>query len=379
LLPIPNTHWDQVQFALTVPVIRDRAAQAILKNALEPSWEARFEAYSYGFRPGRSIHDAVKHCWLTLKGNGRRPWVLDADIRSAFDKISHEHILHELGLTPGRELIRQWLKAGYVEAEIFHATESGAPQGGIISPCLLNIALTGLQQALGPAYGYIRYADDLIVCSSTREKAEASQTLIQEWLRPRGLELHPEKTRIVHVNDGFDFLSFSFRRYRGKCLFKPQKSKVLAFLSKLRLWLNKHRQVTAEIVIRHLNPIIRGWANHYRHAVSKSVFSYVGHKIWEMLWKWCLRRHSEKSKHWVHKKYFGSISNWQFQAHTKDGIISLYDVSSTKIERHVKVKGSASPDDPDLRDYWSKRKNERKSRIRRAKITVKTLLAELDA
>lgn len=376
---IPKAGKPGQERPLGIPVIRDRVTQAILKNALEPSWEARFEANSYGFRPGRSIHDAVKHCWLNLKGNGRRPWVLDADIRSAFDKISHEHILYELRLTPGRALIRQWLKAGYVEAEIFHATESGAPQGGIISPCLLNIALNGLQETLGSAYGYIRYADDLVVCASTREKAEAAKSLIQKWLQPRGLELHPEKTRIVHIDDGFNFLSFSFRRYRGKCLFKPQKDKVLAFLSKIRLWLNKHRQVTTEIVIRRLNPIIRGWANHYSHAVSKAVFRYVGHKIWEMLWKWCLRRHREKSKSWVRKKYFGSGSSWCFQARTNDGVIYLYDIASTKIERHVKVKGPASPDDPDLLDYWSERKVERKTRIRRARITTKTLLAELDA
>ncbi len=350
-----------------------------MKNALEPCWEARFESNSYGFRPGRSIHDAVKHCWLFLKGNGRRPWVLDADIRSAFDKISHEHIMRELGPIPGRELIRQWLKAGYVEAEIFHATESGTPQGGLISPCLLNIALNGLQQKLGSAFGYVRYADDLVVCSSSREQAEAAQSTIQEWLKPRGLELHPEKTKIVHINDGFNFLSFSFRRYRGKCLFKPQKDKVLTFLSRLRLWLNKHKQATTENVIRHLNPIIRGWANHYKHAVSKAVFSYVSHEIWKMLWKWCLRRHKEKGKHWVRKKYFGSHWSWRFQAKTKGEIIYLYDISLVKIERHVKVKGCASPDDPDLLGYWDNRKDVRNIRIRRAKVTIKTLLAELDA
>jgi RNA-directed DNA polymerase len=147
---------------LSIPVMRDRVAQAMMKNALEPSWEARFEASSYGFRPGRSIHDAVRHCWGLLRRNTKRPWILDADIRSAFDKISHEHILKELGPIPGRDLIRQWLKAGYVEAEVFHTTDSGTPQGGIISPLLLNIALHGMQNTLGKAYGYVRYADDRV-------------------------------------------------------------------------------------------------------------------------------------------------------------------------------------------------------------------------
>jgi len=213
---------------LSIPTIRDRVAQAIVKNALEPCWEARFEPNSYGFRPGRSIRDAIEQCWAYLRGNSRRPWILDCDLKSAFDKISHEHILKAIGPVPGRELIKSWLKAGYVEADFFHETDSGTPQGGIISPCLLNVALHGLQQRLGPEYGCVVYADDLIVCASTRERIETAQSTIEEWLKPRGLTLHPEKTRIVHINDGFNFLSFSIRKFKGKCLIKPQKEKVLA-------------------------------------------------------------------------------------------------------------------------------------------------------
>lgn len=349
---------------LGIPVVRDRVAQAMMKNALEPSWEARFEGCSYGFRPGRSAHDAVVHCWQLFKSGTQRPWILDADIRSAFDNISHECILREIGPVPGRELIRQWLKAGYVEAEILHATESGTPQGGVISPLLANIALHGLQKTLGRKYGYVRYADDFIVCARSREEIEAAGELIQEWLQQRGLELHPEKTKVVHIDDGFNFLGFSIRRYRGKCLCKPQKEKVLSFLAKLRLWLNKHKQAAAENVVRHLNPILRGWANYYRHAVSKEVFAYVSHRIWQMLWRWCLRRHPTKSKYWVRNKYFGSpkTKSWKFQARTTAGVTYLHHVGSTSIERHVKVVTTASPDDPDLRDYWQKRSNDRQLR-----------------
>jgi RNA-directed DNA polymerase len=242
---------------------------------------------------------------------------------------------------------------------------------------LLNVALHGLQKTLGPAYGYVRYADDFIVCARSREEIDAARTLIQEWLTPRGLELHPEKTRIVHIDDGFNFLGFSVRRYRGKCLCKPQKEKVLSFLSKLRLWLNRHKQAAAENVIRHLNPILRGWANYYRHAVSKEVFAYVSHQIWQMLWRWCLRRHANKNKHWVRKKYFGSpkTKSWHFQARTNDDVLYLYNVNSTKIERHIKVTGAASPDDPDLRDYWRTRIDEGKTSARRKKqVTLKALL-----
>jgi RNA-directed DNA polymerase len=265
---------------------------------------------------------------------------------------------------PGRELIRAWLKAGFVEAEIFHDTESGTPQGGVISPCLFNVALNGLQKALGPKYGLVLYADDLVVCASSREQLEAARLTIEDWLKPRGLTLHQEKTRIVHINDGFNFLGFSIRQYRGRCLVKPQKEKVLGFLRKLRLWLNKHKQAKAENVIRQLNPILRGWSNNYRHVCSKKTFSCVSKEIWKMLWKWCLRRHPNKGKRWVALKYFGQYktAGWRFQAKLNDGTLYLHDVAKVKIERHVKVRAAASPDDPALREYWKKRKVERNTR-----------------
>jgi RNA-directed DNA polymerase len=371
---IPKAGQPGQERPLGIPTMRNRVAQAIVKNALEPCWEAKFEAGSYGFRPGKSIHDAIEHCWLTFRGGvyaGQRPWILDADIKSAFDKISHEYILQAIGPLPGHELIREWLKAGYVEAEIFHATESGTPQGGIISPLLLNVALHGLQNALGPKYGYIRYADDFIVFAKTQEQIQTAQTTIADWLRERGLLLHPEKTRIVHINDGFNFLSFSVRRYGGKCLIKPQKEKVLAFLAQLRLWLNRHKQAPVESVIKHLNPIIRGWSNHYKHVVSKRVFAYVSAEIFKMLWKWCRRRHPGRARRWVAAKYFGVTGpvRWIFHVRSQTGTLQLFDISAVRIERHIKVKGTASPDDPDLQEYWKMRRELRKTRKRRQKVT----------
>jgi RNA-directed DNA polymerase len=378
---IPKAGKPNQSRPLSIPTLRNRIAQAIVKNALEPSWEARFESNSYGFRPGRSLHDAVERCWNYLKRRSRRPWILDTDLKSAFDKISHEHILDAIGPVPGRELIRAWLKAGYVEAENFHETDSGVPQGGIISPCLLNVALCGLQHHLGPPYGCVIYADDLIVCAETRGQIEAAQSTIEEWLKPRGLTLHPEKTRIVHVNDGFNFLSFNIRQYKGKCLIKPQKDKVLAFLADLRFWLNKHKQVKADVVIKHFNKILPGWSTHYSHAVSKQVFFYVASEIWKMLWRWCLRRHPNKGKHWIAKKYFGwhDNSSWTFQAHDGKKTIYLFDVASVKIVRHVPVRGDASPDDPALNDYWRKRKNKRRVRTHKRQVTKVRHFAELDA
>lgn len=364
---------------LGIPTIENRVAQAIVKNALEPYWEARFETNSYGFRPGRSTHDAIAQCWNILRGSTRRPWILDADIKSAFDEIDHRFIIQALGPVPGRELIRQWLKAGYVESDILHATESGTPQGGIISPLLLNVALDGLQKRLGAKNGYVRYADDLVVTASSREEIERIVPTIQEWLAERGLELHPEKTRIVHIDDGFNFLGFSLRRHRGKCLIKPQKEKVLAFLRTICQWLSNHRQMPAEGVIRHLNPILRGWSNYYKHVVSKQVFSYVSHRLWQMLWRWCLRRHTKKGTHWVRRKYFGVSGNaWKFQAKCRNAngenyTISLFDMTSIPIARHIKVRGTASPDDPSLRDYWLHRTNEQRMGLRSHKVPA-TLL-----
>ena len=364
---IPKPGKPGQERPLGIPTIRNRVSQAMVKNALEPSWEARFESNSYGFRPGRSIHDAITQCWILLAGHRQRPWILDADLKSAFDQISHNHVLDTIGQVPGRELVKQWLAAGYVEAEIFHATESGAPQGGVISPLILNVALHGLQEHLGQRFGYVRYADDLVVCARTREEIEAVRATIEEWLKPRGLALHPEKTRIVHINDGFNFLGFFIRRYKGKCLIKPQKEKVLDFLAGLSLWLDQHKQTAAENVISHLNPILRGWSNNYCHVVSKQVFSYVTCRLFKMLWKWCMRRHPKKGKDWVRQKYFASRYNvkWTFHATRGERTFYLYNVAYVPIERHIKVKGTASPDDPQLQEYWRLRREPRSARRKR--------------
>lgn len=184
---------------LGIPTIKNRVTQAIVKNALEPSWEARFEAHSYGFRPGRSCHDAIEQCWRRLNQHSGDRWLLDADIKGAFDNISHEHIIKAIGPVPGRELIKQWLKAGYVEAEILHETTSGVPQGGVISPLLANVALDGMQQLLKSKFGFIRYADDFVVTAKSKEQIEAIVPLLKEWLQQRGLVMHEEKTRIASI------------------------------------------------------------------------------------------------------------------------------------------------------------------------------------
>src|SRR6266849_1520447 len=208
---------------LGIPVVMDRCLQAMVKNALEPAWEARFEGTSYGFRPGRSGHDAIEKIFGLARPNKTKKWVLDADIRGAFDHSSHDYLLKAIGPVPGKELIKQWLKAGYVEQEVFHATEQGTPQGGVVSPLLANIALHGMEEAIGVKYDYrgeligkravVRYADDFVCFCETREDAERVQGILTEWLKERGLTLSEEKTRIVHLTAGFDFLGFNIRHY----------------------------------------------------------------------------------------------------------------------------------------------------------------------
>ncbi len=349
---------------LGILTIKNRVAQAIVKNALEPSWEAQFESNSYGFRPGRSCHDAIKQCWTRLNKRKTHRWVLDADVAAAFDTISQSHILERIGPVPGKALIKQWLKAGYVEAESFHATTSGVQQGGVISPLLANVALDGLEKLLSSKKaGYIRYADDLVVTARSKQEIEALVPTVEHFLAERGLKLNAEKTRIVHVKDGFNFLGFHVRSYNDRCIVKPQKEKVHGLLKKVRLWLKQNRSAKAENVIIRFNRWLPAWANYYSHVNSKQTFQYVDSEIWWAIWRWCLRRHPNKSKGWIRRKYFKYQPNraWTFFATvsaangTRRDIL-LTQVCKTPIKYHVKVAGASSPDDPGLQTYWEKRR-----------------------
>jgi RNA-directed DNA polymerase len=349
---------------LGIPTVRDRIEQAIVKNALEPEWEAVFEEQSYGFRPGRSCQDAIAQCFLRLR-NGRDIWVLEADIKGFFDNIAHESILTMLGNFPKRELIKGWLKAGFVFQGKTNPTEQGTPQGGVISPLLANIGLHGLEtfiKATNPKLGVVRYADDFIVTARDKDSLETAQNLIQAWMLKRGLELSAEKTVITSMEYGFDFLGFNSRHYDRKLLIKPSKKKVLAFCKRLGKEIRNLNGVKQEVLIKKLNPILRGFANYYKGVVSKETFCYISHRLWQYLWRWAKRRHPNKSSKWVRKRYFKTIkgNQWTFACTTidrkgKDKELVLYQISSTPIERHIKVKGDASPDDPALREYWYKR------------------------
>ncbi len=365
------------QRPLGIPVLMDRAHQARVKNALEPEWEARFEARSYGFRPGRCCQDAAGALYATLNGKAKRAWILDADLTAAFDKISHSFLLEQLGGFPARDLIAGWLKAGVFEAgKGFAPTGEGTPQGGIISPVLLNVALHGLEEAAGVRYYasgthagearadspvLIRYADDFVACCRTRQQADGVREKLAGWLAGRGLTLNEDKTHIVHLTEGFDFLGWNFRRYPGpKLLIKPSKAAVRKHRKRLAGETRKLRGSNAGAVIATLNPVIRGWTAYHRGMVSSKTFGSLGHYTWQLTYKWARYSHPNKPVRWVTGKYYGKFcpsrnDKWVFGDRNTGGY--LLNHAWTSIRRHIMVKGRASPDDPDLAGYWEHRRN----------------------
>ena len=271
------------QRPLGIPTVLDRCMQAVVKNALEPEWEARFEPCSYGFRPGRGCHDAMSRIYHLSISNSRKKWVVDADIKGAFDNIRHGAILEAVAGFPAQHLIRQWLKAGVVDKGVFTATTSGTPQGGIVSPLLANIALHGMESAVGVSYrkkrgihvttskrALVRYADDFVIFAETREDADAARSDIARWLADRGLEPSSEKTTIRHLQEGFNFLGFNVRHYPAsntrtgyKLLIKPSKESVKEFKYRMKREWSALVGHNVDVVVRKLRPILRGWGNYF--------------------------------------------------------------------------------------------------------------------
>jgi RNA-directed DNA polymerase len=360
---------------LGIPVIADRALQALAVSALEPEWEARFESRSYGFRPGRSCQDAMQAAFVTARGKTcKRPWALDADLAAAFDRIDHDHLISQLGSFPARGLVRAWLKAGAVDGGQLAPTGRGSPQGGVISPALMNVALHGTEQAAGVRYitagknagtarpgspVLIRYADDVLAFCHSRQQAEQVKARLAAWLVPRGLAFNEDKTRIVHLDDGVDFLGFNVRRYRGKLLIKPSKAAVKRIRERLGAEVTALRGSNAQAVLIRLNPIIRGWSAYYRHCVSARVFNELDNHVWKLTYKWATWTHPHKGKRWVTSRYFGAFNparrdRWVFGDRGSGAYLQKF--AWTKITRHTLVKGWASPDDPALASYWAARR-----------------------
>jgi RNA-directed DNA polymerase len=358
---------------LGIPTMQDRAMQALYLQALDPIAETTADPNSYGFRKERSTADAIGQCHTVLSNRAGARWIFEGDIKSCFDRISHEWLMAHIPMDKG--VLRKWLKAGFIEKHVLHATEEGTPQGGICSPALANLALDGLERVLRGRYpkatarsrkakvNLVRYADDFIITGSSKELLETEvKPMVESFLKERGLELSPEKTHLTQIEDGFDFLGQNVRDYGGTVLVKPSRKNVATFLEKVRGIIKASRQVTAGHLIVNLNPVIRGWANYHRHVSSKRTFSQVDHAIFRALWRWAVRRHSKKSRRWIKDRYFEVIGgrHWVFHGEVagREEMIQpvrLFEASSVPIRRHTKVKGEANPYDPAWEPYFEER------------------------
>lgn len=356
---------------LGIPTMYDRAMQALYLLALAPIAEVRADPNSYGFRPERSVADAIEQCFKMLAKRAAPEWVLEGDIKACFDRISHTWLLGHVPME--QAILRKWLRAGFMEQHVLYPTDEGTPQGGIISPTLANLALDGLERLLlqrfpKPKNGYnakvnlIRYADDFVVTGRSQEVLEREvKPLVEHFLRERGLELSQEKTCITHIEDGFDFLGQHVRKYkagkRRKLLITPASKNVQALLDKIRGIIKANKAMDAGTLISLLNPIIRGWANFHRHVVSKTVFNSVDNAIYHMIWRWAKRRHPNKPRPWVAEKYFKTRGNdrWVFYGTHEGKAKYLRTAAAIPIERHIKINGQANPYDPAWEVYFEKR------------------------
>ena len=384
----------QTQRSLGIPTLADRALQTLVKQALEPEWEAKFEASSYGFRPGRSCHDAIEAIYKAIQHKPK--YVLDADIAQCFDRINHSALLDKLNTSPTiRRQIRAWLKAGVMEGEQLFETKAGMPQGGCISPLLANIALHGMEQHLHQQFPnycptingkrqlrrtpkVVRYADDFVILHEDLNVIEQCQQSIRDWLQEMGLELSPEKTRIAHTRyshngrAGFDFLGFSIQQVpkgfhrskknnKGKrlgyyTLITPSKDSRKQHSRQLKRIIRTHKATAQADLIGMLNPVIKGWANYYARVISKRIFSKADSTLFQQLFAWAKRRHPLQGNRTIVSKYWKTIggNRWVFSTHTRGHEVYLFDHAKTPVVRHNKVQNTRSPYDGDW-FYWSTR------------------------
>ena len=375
-----------------------------MKAALEPEWEANFEPNSYGFRPGRSCHDAIKQIKNSIQNKAK--FVLDADIAKCFDRINHLALLQKLNIKGKvRQQIKAWLKAGVIDQRVFATTSEGTPQGGVISPLLANIALHGLENRLieyaitidlidnrGCQQGrkekiksltFIRYADDFVALHKDLAVVQRCREIISEWLKDIGLELKPEKTRLTHTLNpelsedgvaGFDFLGFHIQQFAaGKhrsnrspenrilgfnTRITPTKKASKIHQQKIGKVISEGKHISQTELIFSLNPIIRGWSNYYRHSDASGVgeFPRQDNLTYLKLRRWVIRRCDSSKK--GHNKYWRKMDgrNWVFATRENDSAILLLlhcEVNSSSTD-YVKVKSDKSPYDGDL-IYWSSR------------------------
>jgi RNA-directed DNA polymerase len=361
---------------LGIPTMMDRAQQALHLMALDPVAETILDDESYGFRQKRSTADAVEAVFKAMSADREcAEWIIEGDIKSCFDNISHQWLIENIPMD--KRILTKWLKAGIIFEDKYSETEAGTPQGGIISPCLANLALNGLASMLKESFKRtflkgktinskvhaVVYADDFIVTGKSKEQLESDVLPeIRKFMEQRGLTLSEEKTMITNVNEGFDFLGQNIRKYKGKILVKPAKKNVKDFLEGIRKLILDNPSISQETLVGKLNPKIRGWCNYHRHIVAKETFSYVDYQIYKAIWKWCRRRHGKKGKWWISTRYFHRIGtrNWVFAAKKQNGeLVELIRADATKIIRHAKIRKGANPYSLEWQTYFEEREGDR--------------------
>jgi len=360
---------------LSIPTMKDRAMQCLHAFALLPVAETTADINSYGFRPKRSCIDAIEQCFRALSKKASAEWILEGDIKSCFDEICHKWMLDNI--TTDIPVFKKWIKCGFIEKNIFHATTKGVSQGSVISPTASNVALDGLEVMLkrivkqSEKVNYIRYADDFVITGNSKEVLENKiKPALIAFLNERGLRLSEEKTKITHINEGFNFLGFNLRKYEGKLLIKPSKEGIKTFLDKIRQTIKSNATATTLNLIRILNPMIQGWGNYYRNVVAKETFEYVDAQIFKAIWRWIKRRHPMKSAKWMKRKYYQSLGQREWMFHDKfindqgeKRTLYLFRMASIEIRRHIKLKGKATPFDPEYAEYFNLRTQLRLHRI----------------
>jgi RNA-directed DNA polymerase len=353
---------------LSIPTMLDRAFQALHMLALQPIAETCADKNSYGFREGRSCADAITQCFIVLARRTSPQWILECDIKACFDQISHSWMLKNIPMD--KRVLRQWLKAGYMENNRLFPTTAGTPQGGIASPVLANLTLDGMENAIRAAIdpkhdkvNIIRYADDVVTTGASKEILEQKvKPAVVQFLEERGLKLSQEKTLITHITEGFNFLGQNVRKYGQKLLIKPTRQSVRSVLEKARTRIKRGHGKKAADLIRNLNPLLRGWANYHRHVVSKRRFGSIDYYLHGMLQRWARREHPNKSARWIRQRYFSADSKGAFSIRTQDPkgqtqVLKVYRLGQTILERHIKVRGAANPYDPADTEYFEKRRS----------------------
>lgn len=343
---------------LGIPIMNDRAMQTLYALSLEPVAETTGDNISFGFRKGRSAKDACEQIFSVLARKCSPTWILEGDIKGCFDNINHCWLQENVPMD--KSIMKQFLKSGFIYEGKLFPTDKGSPQGGAISSLYANMTLDGLEKLIQDKYhrntkgkvenhyraktkvNLVRYADDFIITANTKEIAEDLKDIVSQFLESRGLTLSEEKTMITHIDDGFDFLGWTFRKFKGKLIVKPSKSSIKTLMTKCSTIILKEGKASSQSeLIRRLNLMIRGWTNYHRHVVASQAFSSINNTLYLLLQQWAKHRHPNKNNWWRLNRYWHESNGKRWLFMTNE--YSLINLRRIVIIRHPKLQISRNP------------------------------------